>query len=374
MADPMEWVAVSALSGIGPAACQRLLQGGWDASRICNADTDTWRWLGLNDKARAALGDLKCGRGPLFNLQQQVAQWLTHTADAHLIAIDSDLYPPLLKTLADAPPVLYLRGAPECLHLPQIALVGSRKASQAGVRHASAFASALSRAGLIVTSGMAHGIDAAAHRAAVGLGLPTVAVFGTGPDIIYPAAHRILAAQIIETGGCLVSELPPGTPPLAHHFPLRNRIISGLSAGVLVIEAAPRSGSLITARQALDQGREVFALPGAPGNPLSQGCHNLIREGAQLVVTVDHILEQLGPMLGAYLGVADEADEAVMEPPVCGLEPHEAQVLAQLDYDGSSPEHLAEVSGLGVAALNAALIGLELRGLVERRGTVYCRI
>jgi DNA processing protein len=371
MVNPMDWVAVSALSGVGPATCQRLRQGGWDAARICGADSETWRWLGLNTKAQAELTELRAGRGRLYQLQQHVADWLQRYADAHLLAVDSEHYPSLLKNLPDAPPVLYVRGSADRLHLPQIALVGSRNASQSGIRHARAFATALSRAGLIVTSGMAHGIDAAAHQAAVNLCLPTVAVFGTGPDVIYPAANRILAAQILEHGGCLVSELPPGSPPLAHHFPLRNRIISGLSAGVLVVEAAPRSGSLITARQALEQGREVFALPGAPGNPMSRGCHDLIRQGAQLVVTVEHILEQLAPLLGAYLPVEDVQASPSSDD---SLDTPEATVLAQLDYDGSTLEQLSDGTGMDVSALTVALTGLELKGLIERRGVAYCRI
>lgn len=374
MCDPMDWVAVSALPGVGAATLQRLLQNGWFPSRILQASDDDWHWLGLNQKARNALQQYRNGQGLLVQRQQLVQNWLCRQSDHHLLVLDSEHYPALLKTIPDPPPLLYVRGNVEALHLPQIALVGSRKASRAGISHAAAFADALSRAGLIVTSGMAHGIDGAAHLAAVNCGKPTIAVFGTGPDKLYPARHRVLAAQILETGGAWISELPPGTAPLGHNFPRRNRIISGLSAGVLVVEAAPRSGSLITARQALEQGREVFALPGALNNPLSQGCHNLIREGAQLVISAEHILEQLAPLLGAYMTLAEPDTPESAPASLPDLSAQEQQVMDVLGFETTSLDQLVALTGISVADLNALLIGLELKALIDTSGEGYFRI
>ncbi len=368
--DPMDWVAVAALPRVGATAFLRLLDNGWPPHRIVRASEDEWQWLGLNLLARQNLQALKQGRGPLKEIQLNVRDWLKQP-DTHLLTLDSDHYPALLKTIADPPPLLYVRGALDQLHLPQIAMVGSRSASRAGVQHASEFSAALTRAGFIVTSGMAHGIDGAAHQAAVNLNRPTIAVFGTGPDVLYPARHRILASQILETGGAWVSELPPGTSPLGHNFPRRNRIISGLSAGVLVVEAAPRSGSLITARQALEQGRDVFALPGALNNPLSQGCHKLIREGGQLVSSVEHILEQLAPMLGAY--AVDDAP-AVEPTALPELSTQENNLLQALGFEHVSMDQLVALTGISVADLNVLLISLELKGVIENSGDGYCRI
>lgn len=367
--DPMDWVAVSALPRVGPISLQRLLQKGWTPNRILHSGDAEWQWLGFNAQARTALNAYQCNQGPLIARQNKVAQWQGSHCEAHLLSLDSENYPALLKTIPDPPPVLYVRGDVTALHLPQIALVGSRNASRAGLRHASEFAGALARSGLIVTSGMAFGIDGAAHQAAVNLTKPTIAVFGTGPDKLYPARHRILAAQILEAGGAWVSELPPGTAPLAHNFPKRNRIISGLSAGVLVVEAAPRSGSLITARQALEQGREVFALPGALNSPLSQGCHNLIREGAQLVSSIEHILEQLAPLLGAYQSEAvDLQPELAPELSSC-----EKNVLDAMGFEQVSIDQLVALTGISIADLNALLISLELKGVIDAAAEGYCR-
>ncbi|MGB0465919.1 MAG: DNA-processing protein DprA [Pontibacterium sp.] len=371
MADPMDWVAVSALPGVGPVSLQKLIRNHWAPARLLGATQEEWRGLGLNNRAQSALQAYQQGAGPLVAQQQSVANWQSCTREATVIALDSEDYPHLLKTIPDPPPVLYVRGDINQLHLPQIALVGSRNASGAGVRHAAAFSGALTRAGFVVTSGMACGIDGAAHQAAVNLSKPTIAVFGTGPDKLYPARHRILAAQILEAGGAWVSELPPGTAPLAHNFPKRNRIISGLSAGVLVIEAAPRSGSLITARQALEQGREVFALPGALNNPLSQGCHTLIREGALLVSTVEHILEQLAPLLGSY--AVDEQVTPALAPEI-ELTGQERLVLDAVGYENSHIDQLAALTGLPVAELNVILMSLELKGQLDTNGEGYSRI
>lgn len=370
--DPMDWVAVASLPRVGVTAFLRLLDGGWSPAKILAASDEEWQWLGLNLLARKNLAAYQHGKGPLVQAQQAVLQWL-QLPDTHLLTLDHPDYPALLRSIPDPPPLLYVRGALDVLHLPQIALVGSRKASRAGIQHAGDFAAALARSGLVVTSGMAHGIDGAAHQASVQAGRPTIAVFGTGPDILYPARHRMLASEILTGGGAWVSELLPGTSPMAHNFPRRNRIISGLSAGVLVVEAAPRSGSLITARQALEQGREVFALPGALNNPLSQGCHALIREGAQLVASVEHIIEQLAPLLGAYVDNAVSAPQAEPQPPA-DLSSSEQTLVSALGFEQTSMDQLIALTGISVADLNVLLISLELKGVIEACGDGYSRI
>ncbi|MCI0655067.1 MAG: DNA-processing protein DprA, partial [Methylococcaceae bacterium] len=218
-------------------------------------------------------------------------EWLNQPGHQAITLHDSR-YPARLKEIAVPPPLLFVSGDPALLSTPQLSIVGSRNPSPSGVGTARNFAAALSGAGLCITSGLALGIDASAHEGSLNAGGKTVAVLGTGPDRVYPARHKQLAWKIAEKG-CLVSEFPPGTRPKACNFPRRNRIISGLSLGVLVVEAAIQSGSLITARLALEQGREVFAIPGSIHNPLARGCNALIKSGAKLVETAQDILEEL---------------------------------------------------------------------------------
>jgi DNA processing protein len=213
--------------------------------------------------------------------------------DCHLVTLADATYPRMLLEIPDPPTVLYIRGRVELLNRPALAIVGSRNATPQGCQTAQSFAHALAEGGLTIVSGLALGIDAAAHRGALGSAASTVAVIGTGADRIYPARNRELALNIAEHGA-IVSEFPLGTPAAAANFPRRNRLISGLARGVLVVEAAPQSGSLITARQAGEQGREVFAIPGSIHSPLSRGCHQLIKQGAKLVETATDILDELG--------------------------------------------------------------------------------
>jgi len=236
--------------------------------------------IGLKPETIAAL------RQPDRALIDAILAWAEHP-DAHLITLADPRYPPRLTEIADPPPVLYARGDADLLSEPQIAIVGTRNPTPGGGEITASFARWLAGQGLIVTSGLAVGIDGAAHAAALETG-HSIAVLGTGPDRVYPAVHRDLARRLVERG-VMVSELPPGQGPLASSFPRRNRLISGLSLGVLVTEAALKSGSLITARMALEQGREVFAIPGSIRNPLSRGCHALIREGAKLVEEPEEI-------------------------------------------------------------------------------------
>ncbi len=284
------------------------------------------------------------------------------------LALGDDDYPALLADLPDAPGVIGVRGNPAALSRPQLAMVGARSASPDGLDNAHRFARSLAGAGFAITSGLALGVDGAAHRGALAAGGVTVAVLGSGPDRLYPARHRQLAKAIVEGGGALVSEFAPGAQPRREYFPLRNRIISGLSLATLVIEAALRSGSLITARDALEQGREVFAVPGSIHNPLSKGCHRLLRDGANWLESVDDVLNAFGdfrrtiehsPALGADSSLEPGAEHR----------PASRQQPALLRYFGTGVNRLDDLcqrSGLTVAELAGLLSDLELEGHVQR--------
>ena len=323
---------------------------------------DTKRWLTAPDATRLDLDET----------------WLAAEAH-HLIPFDSDDFPALLRDIPSAPPALFVIGDPTTLWLPQIAIVGARKASAAGVANARAFARAFVAAGFAVTSGLAEGVDGAAHAATLDAGGKTVAVFGTGIDLVYPRRHASLA-QRIAAGGALVSEFPPGTTAQPHFFPRRNRLISGLSLGTLVVEAGLKSGSLTTARFAADQGREVFALPGSIHNPLSRGCHRLIRDGAKLVETAQDVLEDLHAM-GATLanGLRKRLDIAPKAPSFAALakravhDPDYACLLDALDDTPAALDELAERTGLPAASLSSMLLVLELDGAVAAENGRFSR-
>jgi DNA processing protein len=281
--------------------------------------------------------------------------WLA-APDHHLVTCDDPRYPPALAEIPDPPLLLYVSGRVELLAQPLVAVVGSRNASVQGRVDAESFAAALSGAGLCVVSGLALGIDTAAHEGALRGTGSTIAVVGTGLDRVYPARNRALAHRIAAQG-CLVSEYPLGMPPLAANFPRRNRIISGLAAGVLVIEAAAQSGSLITAQLAAEQGREVFALPGSIHSALTKGCHRLIREGAQLVETVDDVLMamRLSPLAGLpQVNAAAPASE------------DDAILLDALGHEPVALDELLARLALDPGMLGARLLELELAGLVTR--------
>jgi len=281
--------------------------------------------------------------------------WLA-APDHHLVTCDDPRYPPALAEIPDPPLLLYVSGRVELLAQPLIAVVGSRNASVQGRVDAESFAAALSGAGLCVVSGLALGIDTAAHEGALRGAGSTIAVVGTGLDRVYPARNRALAHRIAAQG-CIVSEYPLGMPPLAANFPRRNRIISGLAAGVLVIEAAAQSGSLITAQLAAEQGREVFALPGSIHSALTKGCHRLIREGAQLVETVDDVLMamRLSPLAG--LPQVDAAAPASED---------DAILLDALGHEPVALDELLARLALDPGMLGARLLELELAGFVTQ--------
>ena len=287
--------------------------------------------------------------------------WFNEPRRQLLTWFDAD-YPRLLREIPDPPVALFVIGERAVLSLPQLAVVGSRNATAAGRENARAFAHELAQAGLVITSGMALGVDAAAHRGALESGAATIAVMGTGLDRVYPARHRELAHAIAEQGA-LLSEFPLGTAPRPENFPIRNRIVSGLALGVLVVEAAERSGALITARLGSEQGREVFAIPGSIHSPLSRGCHRLIRQGAKLVETARDILEELGP-LASVVAPAGERPSVLASPAPDALPEPAQQLLACLGYDAMTVDALVERSGLTADTVSSMLLVLELHGFV----------
>ncbi|WP_372986167.1 DNA-processing protein DprA [Marinobacter sp.] len=290
----------------------------------------------------------------------------------HILSWADADYPEALRHIHDAPLVLYTQGNQALLGRDQIGIVGSRHATRPGLDHARRFAAELSRRELVVTSGLALGVDGAAHAGALDAGFTTIAVIGCGLDQIYPRQHHKLGQRVIEQG-VLVSEYPPGTPARAAHFPQRNRIISGLSRGVLVVEAGLKSGSLITARLALEQGREVFAIPGSVHSPVARGCHHLIKQGARLVETVDDVLEELGAWWSPQAGETDSG-EAPGAPDLSRLGQREIAVFEALGYDPVSTDALGSATGLAADQLMQSLLLLELEGLVSSAPGGYLRI
>jgi DNA processing protein len=278
-----------------------------------------------------------------------------------LVAWDDADYPGALLAIADPPPVFCYAGRRELLCRPAIAIVGSRNATPQGVEHAAAFAATLSAAGLTIISGLATGIDAAAHQGGLSSDGRSIAVVGTGLDRVYPAANSALAHRLAQHGG-LLSEFPLGTPPLRENFPRRNRVISGLARGVLVIEATLNSGSLITARLAAEQGREVFAVPGSINSPFSKGTHRLIRDGAKLVETAQDVLEELG--LEPSPATASTETTAIAGDKATGIKGPARRVLTALGHDPAGIDLLVRRTGLAADAITVALVELEVAGRV----------
>lgn len=307
-------------------------------------------------------------------------EWLHVQPDVHLISLSDSTYPDLLREIPKLPPLLFVRGDIHLLNLPQIAIVGSRNPSSGGSENAHRFAEFLAGNGFAITSGLALGVDAAAHQGALAAQGKTIAVMGTGLDLIYPARHRALAQQILDNGGALVSELPLGSSSKAANFPQRNRIISGLSCGVLVVEAAVQSGSLITAQAAMQQNREVFAIPGSIHNPLARGCHQLIRQGATLVETAKDIVDQLDGMLGYQREKLTKLQEQAAKKTeldgksLAELSPAEQQLIHAMGYDPVNIDDLVDRTGVAVGSVAAQMIGLEIKGYVQQIGAGYQRV
>ena len=367
------WLLAQHLAGMKPGLMRRLIALDTDCS-------DPQQWL---DWPAARLRSAGAGE----ELLQAAAEW-RRQGDAcaaaqragrdldwlqkngvQLLSLTDLRYPPLLLEIADPPPLLYVWGDLDCLIAPQLAVVGSRRPSRQGLNDANDFAAALAGGGFTITSGLAYGIDAAAHRAALNIGGKTVAVLGSGIDSIYPAANRELAAAISQQGA-VISDFPIGTPPRAQHFPSRNRIISGLSLGVLVVEAALQSGSLVTARLAAEQNREVFALPGSIHNPVSRGCNSLIRQGATLVQSAEDIVSELR---GWTAPEACERSPTAAVAPAVELGAEEATVFAAVGFQPISLDEILGIVTQTAPEVLATLAELELLGLIENRGGSYVR-
>lgn len=356
------------LCGAGAAAVRRLLDAHGSAEAAIAAGAATWRAHGLDAAACNAI------RHPSDKLQHSL-RWLEAESRA-LVGWNDPAYPPQLRDVDTPPAALFVAGDPTMLWRPAIAVVGSRAATAGGCANAEAFAIALAEAGLSVVSGLAAGIDTSAHTATLAAGGITVAVLGTGPDVAYPSGNRRLMDDIAAEGA-VVSEHPPGTPPLRPHFPGRNRILAGLSLATLVVEAAPRSGALITARLAAEAGREVFAIPGSIHNPMARGCHRLIRDGATLVESPQEILESLAPQVATLAG---NLRKTLTNGAESG--PEMAAMLAQDDYkilwnalghDPTCMDELVARTGLTPARVSSMLLTLELEGRVVAEYGRYSR-
>ena len=356
--------------GLGPKTLQRAQQFITNPSHLLVQDADFWQ-----NKVRLPLAGWQAiaqwqqhpQQSDLYQNAARDAEWQAAAPIHHIIHRHHADYPPQLAVLHDPPNLLYIRGAVAALSQPQIAVVGARAASRTGLQLARQFGRSLSEQGWLVTSGLALGIDGAVHQGCLDAGYPTLAVLGAGLERIYPHSHQWMADAIVEQGA-LVSEFPVHAGPKPYHFPQRNRIIAGLCQGLLVVEAAEKSGSLITAQMAVDGGKEVFAVPGNPLNPLSRGCHRLIQQGAGLVADTQDLLDVLGdhPMGGQQ----PRPITHVQTP----TEPSASPVLQWVSYDGSSFAQIEADSGLAADVLMRDLMALELDGAIGAQQGGFCRL
>ncbi|MFO0298511.1 MAG: DNA-processing protein DprA [Pseudomonadota bacterium] len=350
------WFRLLATPGVGRVTARRLLAACGSPDAVLRAPRATLQALAGAAVAHA----VGAADAAIDERLVQAQRWLAGGPARSVLTLGDPAYPARLLQTADPPLMLYVEGALPALSAPALAIVGSRSATAQGLDNARAFAAALGRDGLVVVSGLALGIDAAAHEGALAAPAGTVAVLGTGLEPVYPPRHAALARRIA-AHGALLSENPPGTPPLREHFPQRNRIIAGMTLGTLVVEAAVASGSLITARQAAEAGREVFAIPGSIHSPQARGCHALIKQGAKLVESAADILDELR---GARAGTASVPSGATAgaQDPAASADP----LLQALGHDPVTLDALQARTGCSNAELNARLLELELDGRVAR--------
>lgn len=363
----VHWLRLIRTNGIGPKTIPKLLAVFQTIDKLFEANGSQLRAAGASDKQINALQQPDALEDTRLDLD-----WLEQADDRAIVTLDSPRYPPLLKQIPSPPPVLFVRGDTDVLHTPQLAIVGSRKPTTQGTRIAARFARDLASYGITVCSGLAYGIDAAAHKATLEAGGLTVAVTGTGLDRVYPASHHALAHEIAKCGA-LVSEFPIGTNPRPAFFPRRNRIISGLSHGTLVVEAAIKSGSLTTSAHATEQSREVFAVPGNIDNPLSRGSHQLIRHGATLVESIDDIIQQIAPLLPAKLSFPEADIAAADDEPA--LPDELSRLLSVFEFEALTLDQLVEQIDIDIATLTQQITELELLGRIESDAAgAYIRI
>lgn len=352
-AELASWLALNQIPGLGNEGLRRLLQAFGTPTQVYSTPVHALQQV-VQPVIAATIT-----QGWDEEKLAPIASWLADPHN-HIVTLADPDYPQALLNISDPPLLLYVKGRLELLNHPALAVVGSRNATPQGLSNAEAFAQAASAAGLCIVSGMAHGIDAAAHRGGLREFGSSIGIVGTGLDKVYPAANRQLAHRLANEGA-LISEFSLGTPPLAANFPRRNRIISGLSLGCLVVEASLQSGSLITARMALEQGRDVFAIPGSIHAPQTKGCHHLIKQGAKLVECAQDILEELG-----RFSASTTLQSSVLE---------EHPLLMHLGFDPVDMDSLSQRSGLTIGALSAILLQLELNGdIATLPGGLYQRI
>jgi DNA processing protein len=362
----LDAVRLSLVDGVGPITRQALIERFGSPSRVLAAAPSELRAVaGVGPKTLTSLLKARHGDNAAVELQRCREQHVSVLVPEHCD------YPRPLTTIADPPGVLFLRGNLLPCDALSVAVVGTRHGTAYGLRHAERFAAALARAGYTVVSGLARGIDASAHRGALAAGGRTLAVLGSGVLNVYPPEHKALAEEVIGQGA-LLSEVPPGAPPLGHAFPQRNRIITGLCLGVLVVEAGEHSGALISARHAMEQGREVFALPGSIDTAASRGCHQLIRDGAKLVERIEDILEELGPLAEPTL---TRDQRPLQHPAELQLNEAERQILEAIPRESGSIDNVIAATGLAAHRVLAIVSVLEMRKLIRRvSGNVVARV
>ena len=372
MSDPASpfrpWALLLRTPGLGPVSLREALHAAGSVDALCGASAWQLRHWGVPD---AGISFLHQRQHPEVDAD---LDWLARTG-ATLLPCTSPDYPELLATLRDAPVALYVRGDTALLKRPQLAIVGSRSPTAAGRRFAAQLARSLSELGLVITSGLARGVDTAAHEGALQAKGLTVAVCGTGLDRCYPAHNADLARRIGDRGA-LVCEYPPGTGPRAHHFPQRNRIIAGLCVGTIVVEAAVGSGSLITANRAGEAGRDVYAVPGSPLNPLAAGCLELLKDGAHLVCNVEDVVAELPAEVRKNMS-ADQvlAADISKDNAACRLDKEYEMLLDALGFEPASIDDLVDRTGIAPGSVASMLLILKLKGRVEARpGALFNRI
>lgn len=374
------WLAALHLPHIGPRRLLRWLVAFRDIKHFFEASSFDLAAAGVDRKFIPFILQ------PNWQQVEKDLHW-ERNENHHIITFSDLSYPVLLKEIPDPPLILYIKGNIETLKGISLAIVGSRHATPAGVNNAEQFAALLARTGLVITSGMAIGVDAASHRGALSSQGLTIAVAGTGLNHTYPPRHLRLSQDIINHNGAIISEFPLDTPPYNANFPRRNRIICGLSIGVLVVEAALKSGTLITARLAIEQGREVFAIPGSIHQPQARGCHYLIREGATLVETADHILQELTPHLSFHPHSTKRPTPTLEQPPPPNLkqtppvhgiqaspEPPHQSTLNHIDYEKTSIDVILLRTGLTASEVSSILLTLELDGYIQSVSGGYLRV
>jgi DNA processing protein len=362
-------IAFAAIALLNPKVSQFLAEQFMNLPDLFQAKRETLTKLKVPEKIIALI------KNPNWDLIDQSLAW-AEQEQHHIVALTDPDYPPLLKETVNPPFLLFIAGNKALLSTPQLAIVGSRNPTHNGKENAFAFAKQLSLNGLTIVSGGAAGIDAAAHAGALAANAGTIAVMGTGLDQIYPKTNIKLAQNILEQGGTLVSEFLIGTPPLKQNFPMRNRIISGLSFGTLIVEATTRSGSLITARLAGEQNREIFAIPGSIHNPLAHGCHALIRQGAKLVETAQDIFSELKHVINPrqFLAESDFDDRSFSVNKKNILDPAHKKLLECIEYEPTIIDVIAERSELKITQVASILLMLELDGYIANTAGGYVRI